>query len=227
MAFAPVYKPPVPAAPAPATTAPPPGRYTLNMDPEVVYALYQEKQGLADLNSSPYPSMPSTASYDQQLANLMQDKAIQLPRLDYALGINKENLQHQNVIQGRNIINSLAGRNMLRSGERGYLKGEQSRAYNMALTDLTTKDTWARQDLDRSVQRAQTAIAAARADANSAYANAMAARAQGIKISQRDLHDHVVQAYINAYQRVISDPALYTGAGNVDPRSFLSQIPTQ
>ncbi len=214
-----------PAAPAanPATAF---GRYTLNMDPEVVAALSEEREGLADLQSAPMPSMPSTASYDVALRHLMENKPIQLGRLDYTLGVGKENIAHQNEIAKRNIMNSLAARGLSFSSDRGYLTHEQKRAYNIAMTDLTTRDSWARQDLDRNIQQQQESIAAARESANAAYANAIAQRAQGIKISERQLHNHVVQAYVNAYMRVWQNPALFLGAdATFNPADFLGQIP--
>src|SRR4051794_8327550 len=88
-------------APAPAPAAPPPPRqpssspyprYTLDMDPEVVAALAQEREGLSDLSGSPMPQMPSTAQYDMALAHLQQDRPIQLERLNYALNLNRGNL---------------------------------------------------------------------------------------------------------------------------------------
>lgn len=205
-------RPPQPAAPAPAPpAAPAPSaspypRYSLSMDPEVVAALAYEKQGLSDLASSPMPSMPSTAQYDIQLRHLQELRPIQL-----------DQLSHDNTIQQRAIINNLAARGMLRSGENSYLQGERQRSYGLAT-----------QSVDRNIRWQQEAISAARSAANSAYQQAVAARQQGIAVSQRQLHNSVIQAYVNAYQRVIENPALYLGADpNFDPRSFLGQIPTQ
>lgn len=231
-----VYHPPVaqPSAPgtsAPGTNAPNPassyGRYTLDMDPEVVAALSRERTGLADLNSTPMPSMPSTAQYDLALRHLQEDRPIQLERLNYMLGYNKAGLEHQDVINQRNIQNQMAARGLLFSSEKPYLQGERKWAYGRQMGLLTTKDQWARQDLDRNIARQQEAVAAARAAANSAYSEAVAARAQGMSIRKRDLHDYVIQAYVNAYQRVIENPALYLGADtSFNPQDFLSQIPT-
>lgn len=194
----------LPPPPQQTSQSPYNGRYTLDMDPRVVAALYEEKQGLADLNSTPMPSMQSTAQYDQQLAHLRE-----------MLPINLERLAHQNVIDQRNIQNSLAARGMSRSGETPYNYGELAYNYQNKISDLQRQERWS-----------EEAVSAARAAANSAYQEAVAARAQGIKVSQRDLHNHVIDAYVQAYQDVISNPALYLGAdANFDPRQFLGQIP--
>ncbi len=42
------------------------------------------------------------------------------------------NLAHQNQIQSRRILNSLAGRGLAHSGELGYQQGEQARGYGQA-----------------------------------------------------------------------------------------------
>ncbi len=47
------------------------------------------------------------------------------------------NLQHQNQIAGRALLNHLAGRGLLHSGETGYQQGEQARAYGQAGYDAT------------------------------------------------------------------------------------------
>jgi hypothetical protein len=42
------------------------------------------------------------------------------------------NLAHQNQIAGRNLLNNLAGRGLIHSGELGYQQGEQARSYGQA-----------------------------------------------------------------------------------------------
>lgn len=204
---------PVAAAPAPApapSSAPPAYNYSLEMDPEVVAAHSEYTQGIADLNSEPVPSYqaPSTAQYDLAVKHSQELEPIQL-----------EALSHQNEINKRQILNSLAARGMLRSGETGYLQGEQARSYGLATDSVHRNIRWQQES-------AAAAQAAATQAASQAYAQASAARAHGIVVSTRDLQNHVNDAYINAYNRVIANPALYLGADqSFDPRKFLSQIP--
>src|SRR6266498_571899 len=124
---------PVPA-PAAASSA---GRYTLEMDPEVVAALSYEKQGLADIASTPMPGAPSTGQYDVQMRHLQEMRPIQL-----------EELGHQYGIAQRNITNSLAARNMLRSGETGYLQGEATRSYNLGVQGVDRNVRWQQEAID-------------------------------------------------------------------------------
>jgi hypothetical protein len=205
----PAYTPPPPVGAPPAAAAPAVAHpaaaganpWSLDFYPGVIAAKSEYQQYIADQASAPRPSAPSNRGYQIQLAHLAAEQPIQ-----------KERLAHANALARMGILNQMAAHGTLRSGETGFLQGEQQYAYQNQLSDLA-----------RQYQYAKESAAAAQADNAAAYAQQSAQYAWEQQRGRREAWNAVEQAYVEAWQYAMEHPELFAG---IDPATVYKQIPT-